>query len=795
MSPNFKKFFSSPTNRVLSAITAFSLVVGVAGGVAAVNSNLFKNESQNAKASSSPLPLAPGRNAIITIPYDNVSDAPYVGRGTLNIRVSERFELVAGSIKDTYAGNTTCVNDSATGGIRKSVTGFSQIYTLIDYTPTSATTPGIRATGSNASPCASGNGVAGGVQDITLSIPPASVDPSVSSTYRGQLEFLVRLKADVLDRTYGGFTSKIGDIIATDPFNNTLGIYGTAVFPALGRQPAPVDQPVQIGGILLDNSKLGNGSCNPGTSPNPSLLVSAITTCTFPIIPAIDANNPFIIPGDIAVKINGATNSVGKAECVVNNSNLVCSNVPSVGAAAGNSVPVNITSNSNTAQKATIVLVDPTLKNSDISNINCQSVVAGQPSNCTVNLNTSGPYIIPSGFSVKIGNAPATVCTTTGNVTSNSFVCNAVSTTGAAAGSNNVITNLGPEVKGTVNLTPNENEVIGDNITSAVCNPVDLRIAGNPNKTTCTANLNATNLIGTIAFKLQNSDIQGGCNATVALGSNIASCEITPTLPGVAIPVRATASGRGPVKDAGVVNVRKYIVQGDVPNIGKGPNDISDPFQSWQCANNNTAISGQTDYSCLGVLKPGYDLPLEGFKVGVGVNPSGTCVQTGSAVSCTGVPVTTNTGSQPLKGQIGSQTPVNTSLNIQVNPDPNAGLIYWLNPESTIAYNYTKSNPPIYNVQDATVTITAPDDIRPGTCQFSLTKYGSTAPADSLAITPTINGKTCTFTLTKAQQTFWFWEGNVRLTDTTGKQWGRFFTVILKRGAFAFVTVSATPVN
>jgi hypothetical protein len=117
----------------------------------------------------------------------------------------------------------------------------------------------------------------------------------------------------------------------------------------------------------------------------------------------------------------------------------------------------------------------------------------------------------------------------------------------------------------------------------------------------------------------------------------------------------------------------KEITQPDLPNIGK--NDASDPFVTFDCANNNTAIAGQTGYTCTGTLKNEYTLPTAGLKVGVGVAPTGICLAgtTTGTVNCTNVPVTQTAGQTPLKAQIGTGNPADTSTMITVQPKPTLG--------------------------------------------------------------------------------------------------------------------------
>ena len=117
----------------------------------------------------------------------------------------------------------------------------------------------------------------------------------------------------------------------------------------------------------------------------------------------------------------------------------------------------------------------------------------------------------------------------------------------------------------------------------------------------------------------------------------------------------------------------KPISDPDLPNIGT--NNPNNPFLTFACANNNTAIAEQTGYTCTGILKNEYALPTEGLKVGVGVAPTGVCLAgtTTGSVNCTNVPVTQTAGLTPLKAQVGTGTVTDTAVIITVQPKPTLG--------------------------------------------------------------------------------------------------------------------------
>ena len=139
-------------------------------------------------------------------------------------------------------------------------------------------------------------------------------------------------------------------------------------------------------------------------------------------------------------------------------------------------------------------------------------------------------------------------------------------------------------------------------------------------------------------------------------------------------PALASSGPNGFTRTPETVTVNaKEITTPDLPNIGK--KDASDPFLTFECDNNNTAIVSQTGYKCVGTLKPEYVLPASGLKVGVGVAPTGVCLpgSTPTTVNCTNVPVTATVGQIPLRAQVGNETPADTARIITVQAGPTLG--------------------------------------------------------------------------------------------------------------------------
>lgn len=90
-----------------------------------------------------------------------------------------------------------------------------------------------------------------------------------------------------------------------------------------------------------------------------------------------------------------------------------------------------------------------------------------------------------------------------------------------------------------------------------------------------------------------------------------------------------------------------------------------DPFTSVTCGTNNSVNVGDT-VTCTATIKPGFTIPSD-FRFGIGTNPGGTCTVSGTTLTCTGIPVSSTTGSQTLKISVGNSAIKDYNKTITVN--------------------------------------------------------------------------------------------------------------------------------
>ncbi len=163
----------------------------------------------------------------------------------------------------------------------------------------------------------------------------------------------------------------------------------------------------------------------------------------------------------------------------------------------------------------------------------------------------------------------------------------------------------------------------------------------------------------------------GTCKTTIG-GTNYTGTGITNGVCTINIPVNATAtaipSGTVNLNDGGTP---RAIVLNNIPYSSVTPGVTSSPLTTADIPGltvNCAAAVVNTTTTCTFTLPTNKTLPSD-FKLGGGDStPAGTCVASGSTVTCTNVPTGTQTGSQPIYGQIGSEAKTDTGEKIQVNP-------------------------------------------------------------------------------------------------------------------------------
>lgn len=304
------------------------------------NSFLF---SPTAEAAAPLLNLAPGQVARIVIYYDNSStSSDFIGQGKLKVAIDERLDYVEGYLKDTYALDSRCVNDSASFGIvtKTSIQGQTNS-TLIDYTPKSSTTA------ASGSICSTGSGSKGNTVSTTLPKATGSFDPNNVATWRGRLEFRVRLKSD----TFTSTSLKIGDVIEPNIATANVGISGE--FSLNGVVIGTPQYAIKISGISISQDVIVSAAC-----VGQPILVGENAQCGFRLTGGNNTTNPYLLPDDFKVQIAGSSGFADKNSCQLDNLNsLLTCLVPTVNAISGNNIPVNVTLSGATSVKTNVNLI------------------------------------------------------------------------------------------------------------------------------------------------------------------------------------------------------------------------------------------------------------------------------------------------------------------------------------------------------------------------------------------------------------------------------------------------------
>jgi hypothetical protein len=163
----------------------------------------------------------------------------------------------------------------------------------------------------------------------------------------------------------------------------------------------------------------------------------------------------------------------------------------------------------------------------------------------------------------------------------------------------------------------------------------------------------------------------GTCR-TVISGTTYTGTGITNGVCLVNVPVNATATaipaGTVDLSDGGVT---RPIVLNGIPYASVTPGQGSSPLVTADIPGltvtcSPAAINSTT--TCTFTLPANKTLPAT-FKLGVNdATPAGTCTASGSAVTCTNVPTGTQTGLQPVFGQIGTDAKTDTGEDVQINP-------------------------------------------------------------------------------------------------------------------------------
>ena len=168
----------------------------------------------------------------------------------------------------------------------------------------------------------------------------------------------------------------------------------------------------------------------------------------------------------------------------------------------------------------------------------------------------------------------------------------------------------------------------------------------------------------------------GTCR-TVISGTTYTGNGITNGVCTVAVPINATSAAI----PAGTVNLNdggtpRPIVLNGIPYSSVTPGQGSTPLVASEIPGltvSCTSAAVNSTTTCTFTLPANRTLPT-GFRLGAGDStPGGTCTASGSNVTCNGVPTGSQTGLQPIFGQISTEPKTDTGERVQINPVATAG--------------------------------------------------------------------------------------------------------------------------
>jgi hypothetical protein len=297
-------------------------------------------EEAAAQTPTQTIEMFPGQVITVSVFYDNANQtSDFVGPAQLKLELDERLEYLQGSLKDSYAGSgQKCVNDTLGQGIRSQpVVASNRTITRIEYTPRTAT---INPVNGN---CESGNGARGLTQDITLPRAPQNFNVNNQSTWRGRLEFRLKLREEVLEAPYN---LSLGDVIPVNEPNGDFGLQHE--FQMRDTVIGGAAYQIQIAGQNLD----AETSIQVGDCFNQPVVIGSAAICQFNLVGTDDT---FVFPSDFRIRIDTAIQGSSSGSCSIIDSSLLRCEVPTSGATAGTR-NVQITSNGKTTVRATIEL-------------------------------------------------------------------------------------------------------------------------------------------------------------------------------------------------------------------------------------------------------------------------------------------------------------------------------------------------------------------------------------------------------------------------------------------------------
>ncbi len=457
------------------------------------------------------------------------------------------------------------------------------------------------------------------------------------------------------DGTFTASSVPVGTTTGTKAATTNLG----------GTTPISVFAPTTITATNIGNSS----NCTSALT----VAIGNTYSCNYPLTG--DAGNNYALPtGGITAATSTATGQ--SPACTISGNGtaaaaLVCAGIPTTGGSAGlRDTLLTVGTGGTPVDKGDVTLALTPLTTANIPGLTVTCGVGGTPGTVLVNSTTTCTFTLPadkslpSDFKLGIGNAtPAGTCAVGAN---NLVTCTSVPT-GSQTGTqpingqigSNPVTPTGETVNVVAPTTITATNIgNSSNCTSALtvaigntytCNYPLTGDAGN-NYALPTGGITAAT--STATGQSPACTISGNGTAAVAL-----VCAGIPTTGGSAglrDTLLTVGTGGTPVDKGDVTLFFPPLVTTDIPGL------------TVVCNGGNSVLVNSTT-TCTFTLPADKSLP-NNFKLGIGdAAPSGTCtVGANNLVTCTSVPTGSQTGTQGINGQIGSEavTPTGETVNV-----------------------------------------------------------------------------------------------------------------------------------
>lgn len=467
-------------------------------------------------------------------------------------------------------------------------------------------------------------------------------------------------------------------------FGSSKGVQNVLIKP--GTSASYVDK----GGLTLldslNNVDLASLNINCGDS-----VVNSITSCSF-TLPL------FTLPPNLNVGIGDA---IPGGTCTTSGNTVNCVNVPTGSGKGQQIIYAQLPSNTKISTGRTINLTQ-VYQNSDVANSNysCTSAQINSITTCTFDIPTF--ETLDPSFSIRIGNSvPSTQC----SLSQQQVTCSAVNT-GVDAGNQNISAGNGSFTNSGEAAFITRPLVDGDltnfsQFTGLICTPNPVAVFST---TTCTGTLPNYIVFGTTSLRLR---VDNQFSVLCGIAGQVFTC--------ANISVGATTGNKmiqadingGPfvATGLGLVVSDKVIDDTEIANLGAP--DKEQVLTEIKCGTNGIVFAGKST-TCTAKIATGWVIFPE-FKFGVGVDPAGSCTQSGSNLTCINVPVSSDTQNQGVlflvnkTGEIGF---TDILFSIQVAP---ADFVYTpptTNPTPTTTPTPTPTTPTTTPTVNPTSSVT-----------------------------------------------------------------------------------------